>query len=347
MYQAMLKAEKSIFWEVYILNGGGPGKRFIDVLSEKAEAGVEVKIIVDGLGSVSLGGQAEAKLRASGVSIVWYNSLSFKPNPWQWIRNLWIRNHRKILIIDQKTAFIGGVNVDESATTWDDLFLEMQGPVVHSLVRAFAKSYIRSGGSRQKIRHLLKHHVRLDLKQLRQKITVLIHTPKSLRAVSSLWYFYRFAMNRAKKTVTLLTPYYVPDRRFLQLIRETHKRGVRVNILIPARSDHRFMEYIAESFYELTAEAGANLYLLERMNHGKAMSVDGKLGFVGSANITPRSFSLNEEAGVYFTDTAMVRDLESVLENWRLKAERVVAAKNRKWYDRLLRPVVAWFKNYV
>ncbi len=347
MYQGMLKAEKSIFWEVYILNSSGPGKRFIDMLSEKALAGVEVKIIVDGLGSVSLGGQAEAKLKAAGVSIVWYNSLSFKPNPWQWIRNLWIRNHRKILIIDQKTAFIGGVNVDESSTTWDDLYLEMQGPVVHSLVRAFAKSYVRSGGERKMVHSLLKRPLRLDLKQLRQKITVLVHTPQSLRAVSSLWYFYRFAMDRAKKTVTLLTPYYVPDRRFLQLIRETHNRGVVVNILIPAQSDHRFMEYMAESFYELTADAGANLYLLKNMNHGKALSVDGRLGFVGSANITPRSFFLNEEAGVYFTDEVMVGDLENVLEGWRAQAERVLVAKNRKWYDRFLRPIAAWFKNYV
>jgi cardiolipin synthase len=260
---------------------------------------------------------------------------------------LWIRNHRKILIIDQSVAFIGGVNVDQVSTTWDDLHLEMEGPVVRSLTRAFAKSYIRSGGSREAVGHLLVHSNLFNLQRLKQKINLLIHTPKSLRAVSSLWYFYRFAMGRAEKTVTLLTPYYVPDKHFLRLISETRSRGVTVNILIPGRSDHRFMEYMAESFYAATAAAGANLFLLKNMNHGKALSVDGRLGFVGSVNITPRSFFLNEEAGVYFTDERMVQDLEKVLGIWQSSAERVVVAQNRKWYDRFLRPIVAWFKNYV
>ncbi len=347
MYQTLLKAEKSIYWEVYILTDDSVGRRFIDLLCAKALTGVDVKIIVDGLGSVALSGAAEARLKASGVSVVWYNSISFKPNLWLWVRNLWIRNHRKILIVDQGTAFIGGVNVDAMSTAWDDLHLEMEGPIVQSLTRAFAKSYIRSGGDREAVAPLLKRTRLFDLEKLRNKINVLMHTPKSLRAVSSLWYFYRFAMERAERTVTMLTPYYVPDKRFLRLIKETKNRGVTINILIPGRSDHRFMEYMAESFYELTARAGANLFLLKNMNHGKALSVDGRLGFVGSANITPRSFFLNEEAGVYFTDRPMVADLDRVLEAWRSGAERVVVAQNRNWYDRLLRPVVAWFKNYV
>jgi cardiolipin synthase len=347
MYQALLEARASIFWEVYILVDDKAGKRFVDLLCDKAKAGIEVKLIIDSLGSLLLSRQAVGRLKESGVRLVWYNPLSLKTNLIAWFKSVWVRNHRKILIIDGKVAFIGGVNVTQQAASWDDLHLRVEGVIVHKLVRAFAKNYIRAGGSKAHVKHLLVRRLRMQFKHFRENIKLLLHAPQSFGSISSLKQFYRLALESARRSVTFLTPYYVPDHQFLSLIRAARKRGVTINILLPAEPDHTIMRYMAEAFYDLTARAGANLFLLKNMNHGKAVTVDSSLGLVGSANLTHRSFFINEEAGVYFTDHTMVKDLRALLDRWKRDAVPLLAPPHRTWLERLMGSVILWFKTYV
>lgn len=248
MYQALYCAQKSILWEVYILIDDEAGNRFIDVLCEKARTGIETKIILDAVGSFVLTKTAEKKLVASGVEVVWYNRLYPEWSISKWFSRLWVRNHRKILIIDEGLAFVGGVNVELPSQSWDDLHVRLQGRIVRPLLRAFAKSYIRSGGAWHKVKQFLHPHLTQGLQELRTGINFIRHSPGFPLQQSSIRKFYLRSLAMAKKSFTLLTPYYVPDKKFLQLIYRARKRGVKVSILLPLRPDHKFLEYMAQTF---------------------------------------------------------------------------------------------------
>ncbi len=348
MYQAILAAKKSIFWEVYIFVDDKAGARFIDALCEKAKVGVEVKIVIDSIGSFSLSKNAEARLVAAGIKVKHYNPLLLSFNFGNWMKRIWMRNHRKILIIDEEVAFLGGVNVDVSSASWDDLHVRLTGKVVRLLLKGFARSYVRAGGAKKEVRALLHPKLTFELNEWKEKIRFILHSPYKRRkaALSDL---YGRAISAAKQSVTLLTPYYAPDKKLLALIRAAKARGVEINILIPGKSDHWFMQYMAEAYLDITERAGAVVYFLKKMNHGKALSIDDTMAMVGSVNLIPSSFFNNEESGVYFQNTSMIQDLNHILDDWKKDATpwSVVRMKSKTWYRRILTRIVMMFHNYV
>ncbi len=320
MHQAILEARQSIYWELYMFSDDAEGERFVEALCVKAGQGVDVKIILDSFGSRALSRNAESRLRLSGARLLWYNHLWPDWKMGEWLRRLWVRNHRKVLIIDEKMIFTGGVNVSAEARAWYDLHLRVANAEAPALLRSFAKSYIRCGGHARDVSPLLKLRRRQETGE-RQKINYIIHSPShSARHPFLLRRFYWRALRTARETFNLVTPYYVPDARFLQLAARACRRGVKVNIILPWRPDHKFMQYIADAFYDLTQRLGVNLYFLRRMNHAKGFSVDNTLGMVGSINLTPRSFFTNQEIGAYFDDAGMVRDLNGIFDSWKAEA---------------------------
>lgn len=349
MYGAILAAQKSIYWEVYTLLDDIAGERFIDALCAKAAAGVEVKVIVDAVGSFALSNQAERRLRLSGAQVFWYNRLRLDWHVPAWLRRLWKRNHRKVLLIDEKIAFLGGVNIEAVAAHWYDLHLRVEGRVVRPLLAGFGRSFVRAGGEKKEVWRLLHPKLTDGLFQWKERLNFIIHSPQHAAQRSHLRKAYLGALQVAKESFNLLTPYYVPDKEFLGLISQARRRGVKVNIILPWRTDVKFMNYIASAFYGLTEKAGAALYFLRRMNHGKAFSVDNKIGLIGSANLTPRSFSINEETSAYFNDEQMVNDLNNILNNWKEEAMPLseVGSSSRGWYKRLVSWAAYKFKDYV
>lgn len=347
MRRAIQQAQKSIYWEVFILRDDKAGNEFIDLLISKAKQGVKVRLILDAMGSFGLSTLAEGRMQSAGIEILWFNRLKPTVDFKDWFRRLWKRNHRKVLIIDEKTAFIGGVNIHIESSAWDDLHLKLEGRVVRNLLYGFAKTYIKSGGNRQAVRHLL--HPKIDmLNEEIEPIEYITNSPSYKIKRSKLRQLYLQALGAAKDTFTLISPYYVPDRKFLEMIAKAHKKGVKVNIMLPVRSDHKLMNYIAQAFYDLSVRAGAKLYLLKNMNHSKAFSVDGKLGVVGSGNLNSRSWFIDEEAGVKFSQKNMVNDLNNILNDWIGSACPVdIGKRERGWAKRLKSWWVKRIKNIV
>lgn len=335
MYQAILAAKKSIYWEVYIFIDDMAGARFVDALCAKAAEGVDVKMILDSLGSRSLSPLALARLRGAGVEVLWYNKLYPELHLGKWFDRLWERNHRKVIILDEQTAFLGGVNVSAEFGDWYDLHLKLQGKVVRPLSRGFAKMYLRCGGEREKVSHLLHPKLTVGMEDWRKKFNFVLTSP-IYSGFSPLRRMYFRGLALAKESFSLLTPYYLPDINFLRLISKARSRGVKVNLFLPVRSDYKILDWIARGYYELTCQAGAKIFLLDKMNHGKAMSVDGESGFMGSGNFLPRSFFHNEEAGVYFNDERMVNDLNGILNGWKDESNLLDADiwKKRNWRSR-------------
>lgn len=320
MYQAITDAQKSIYWEVFIFVDDTIGKRFIEALLLKAKAGVEIKIIIDAIGSFHFSWAAERQLREAGIEILRYSHLYPEFKVFKWFNRIVHRNHRKVLIVDEKIVFLGGVNVGDRFRQWGDVYLKIIGKIARPLLRGFAKSYVASGGTEEHVWHLLHPKLSRGIPAWRERLKFIVHSPR-LATLPKAKKIYIEALAMAQESVNLLTPYYVPDKSFLKAVALARQRGVKVNIFLPLRPDHKFMELLGRAYYGLTLKAGANIYLLPTMHHGKALSVDGKLGHVGSINLTHR-VNFDEESGVSFSDAGMVRDLNTLFNTIKETAVR-------------------------
>lgn len=307
MYEAILCAQTSILWEVYIFLDDEIGVKFIKALVNKAKAGVQVKLIFDAFGSLRFSTAAEKYFKNTGVELLWYNPLFPSIKIFSWLSRLMRRNHRKILIVDEADAFLGGVNINYAYRSWPDLFVRIKGRVVHPLLRGFGKSYISCGGDKTNVKKYL-HPKLAGWKEYKEKIQFLLHSHK-FQKESAVRKWYIKALATANQTVNLVSPYFVPDKKFIKAIARARARGVKINLYLPLRPDHKFMELLARWYYELAEKAGANIFFSNQMNHSKGLSIDGKMGMIGSANLNRRSFWLDSEAGVMFTDGNMVREL--------------------------------------
>lgn len=349
MYEALLHAQTSIYWEIYIFWDDKVGKRFVELLTEKARAGVEVKLVLDTIGSRLMSRRGVGELRKAGVQVFWYNTISPEWRFGRWINRLWRRNHRKVLIIDEKTAFIGGVNVAFPATDWYDLHLRIEGEIIKPLLTEFARTYTAAGGKREAMDKFLttefiKHFPKNEL------LTFINPSPYFRRTHRFLKKFYIKAVTSAEKEFTIITPYYIPHREFLHALGEARKRGVVVTIITPVRSDHRWLDYMASYFLELSEKIGATIFMLPTMNHAKGFLVDESMGLIGSSNFTYRSFHANAEADVLFKDKAMLANLSIIVDRWKGEGAQGYAEagkKERPIRSRILKKIAEYFQDYV
>lgn len=319
MKEAILSAQNSIYWEIYSFIDDEFGQGFVDALCEKARQGLEVKVIIDALGSFEMSRLGINHLVSSGVDLVFYNSLRPQLSILRWFNNMWYRNHRKILIVDKDKVFIGGVNVGKLYSQWDDLHVCLSGKPVNILLRSFARSYIRSGGDKKKVIHLLKLHLKEDWAELKNRYHFILHSPIIFGGKSSKKIFTK-SLASVKEKFNLMTPYFVPDKNFFRLVSAAKERGARVNLFFPLKSDHRFIDWVASFYNRLAHKSGANIFLSSKMNHGKAMTIDSQKGFIGSVNFTPRSFLYNEEAGILFEDQVMISELDQIFTDLEQKS---------------------------
>jgi len=319
MHEAILNAHESIYWEIYSLIDDQTGRPFVDALCQRALAGLEIKIIIDAIGSYEMSQPGLKRLRAAGVDIIFYNSLAPRWSLRGWARSLWQRNHRKVLVIDKKISFVGGVNVAAGYCDWDDLHIQIIGMEVAPLLRGFARSYIRGGGERKKVRHLLRLRFKNEWTEIKNRFRYILQSPLNNNFSRSKKVFFK-TLSKAKYNFNLLTPYFVPDKKFFELVSLAKKRGVKIDLFLPLRSDHLFLEWVAGFYSKMAHKHGINVFFSHKMNHGKAMTCDSEVGFVGSINFTQRSFFNNEESGVYFRDVAMVKDMDDMFEDLRLNA---------------------------
>lgn len=322
MLEAIRGAQKSIYWEVYMVVDDVIGNTFFDLLQEKARAGVDVKLIVDYWGSLSLSNKKITQLKAAGVDIRRFEDRKRRHLIWWGFFSS--RTHRKIMIVDEKIGFVGGVNVRDLMKDWLDIYVRVEGKIVRSLLRAFAKSYIICGGNKEAVKPLLKYRYRVMKSQF-DLITDEPNTNKSWVKEN-----YVRALNKARERVILFSPYYFPDREFLKALYDAKKRGVRLDLLIPFRSDLRIATYVAFTWFALMRAMGVNVHMVSRMMHGKGIVVDNDWAMIGSSNIDQPSFYHNHEANISTKDPRFVQQLKTILENWMKHSETV----GEKWEKR-------------
>lgn len=302
MIEAIRQAQKSIFLEMYILSDDTSVTHdFFGVLREKIKAGVKTVIIADAYGSSDLKKEVVAELRSLGAEFLFFSHL---------LR----RTHRKILIVDEQVAFLGGVNINKKIINWNDLQIRLKGRIIRPLLKSFSYGYKMCGGKDPEI-------LKYQKKSLIKKIKSWVVDDWPNKDTAYLKDYYRQKVVEANESIVIVTPYLIPPRWLMALLDNAVRRGVRVEIIIPKITDIVFIDHVNYHYAALLTAVGVNFYFLPTMNHAKVFMVDNKEAMIGSSNFDVLSIGLNVESGVFFTQKTLITDLEKVIKRWRDSAQ--------------------------
>jgi cardiolipin synthase A/B len=312
-YAAILAAAEAakhhLHLEFFIFRSDESGVRLLELLTRKAKEGVRVRLLYDAMGSVHLRERALAPLRAGGGRV-----LAFLPiNPLRSRIQINLRNHRKIMVVDGREAFTGGMNIGDDYlghgprfSYWRDTFLRLQGPAVADLQRVFCEDWDFAAGET-----LEEADYYPPLTKVGDEV-VQVAASGPDQEFNTLREVYFMAFLAARKRLWVATPYTVPDAGLTDALRLARQRGVDVRILTIARPDHLVSFYAGRSYWTDLLAMGVKIYLYTKgMMHSKLVLVDGTWASVGSANLDNRSLHLNFEAGCLLYDASRVADLEA------------------------------------
>lgn len=339
MIEAIEAATDHVHLEYYIFRPDRTGRRVLAALVAAAERGVRVRLLYDGFGSVGLGPACRALKRAGGSARPF-----FPLDPIRRAATINLRNHRKLMVVDGRIGFCGGINVGDVFVGWRDVHLRIDGPVVADLQKIFVEDWYFA--ARQ---DLTAAAFFPEIAKTGGSIVQVVESGPDER-VESIHRLVFGAIASARRTVWITTPYFVPDRAVLVALQTAAMRGVDVKIIVPRASNHRVTFHAGRSFYDELLSAGVRVHeYLPGMLHTKAMIVDGRLATVGSANLDVRSFRLNFELIAVLYDEAVVTELRHLFESelaqtdevelprWR---QRPLLTRVKEGIGRLLSPLL-------
>jgi len=326
MLGAISRAQREINLETYIFADDEIGRKFAKALSERAKAGVRVRLLVDAVGSLfqfyhSLG----ARLKESGVCVRHFHR-------WHWREPLRYnrRDHRKLLVVDGETAFLGGFNIHRQSSQhyfgslrWRDTHASFQGYLALQAEELFDAFWCGD-------RHRLPSEKSED-----NSVLVPNQTRFCRRRLACI---YADFLDSAKQQVCLTTPYFVPDHHTQKALLSAVRRGVEVRLLVPHNSDVRLARWAANAVYACLMDAGVKIYeYLPRMLHAKVAIVDGQWATLGTANLDYRSLFQNYELNLVSRDPDLCSLLQSQFEADLTEASAVCAKRwqQRRWVPRL------------
>ena len=298
MLNAIRAARHSIDFEAYWLTDGQVGREFIAALAERARAGVPVNVMLDALGTMDLGLDNLARLRAAGAVVVKYHSIF-----WLDLRRYNHRTHRKLLIIDGNIAFIGGVDISDewlgnadSPQHWRDNHYEVTGPVVAQLQAVFMANWLKTGG------RLLHGADYFPL--LAGTGPAFAQALRSSDGNANLDLMYLLAIASAQKTLRLENPYFLPDALTRKELTDAARRGVKVEVIVPGKFiNEKIVRAASKEHWPELIKAGVKIYEYQpTMVHVKLLIVDNVFTSVGSGNFDNRSIQLNDEANLDVLD---------------------------------------------
>ncbi len=308
--EAIRGAERSVNLEAYIFQKGEIGQRFVTALTERSQAGVTVNVVLDGVGSAGVGKNFFSDLKKAGGNVVWYNGMK-----WNKLPHFNNRTHRELLVVDGRTAFIGGAGVadhwfkDKSKhPRWRDTMVKVEGDAVPHLQATFAENWLESCGE---VLFGPDHFVRQECE--RQGDVLIVNSTPSGGGATRARMLFQVLLASATKTIHITTPYFLPDRSVIdELVRAVRERNVEVVVLVPGkRSDHMLTRSSSRHAYGKLLKAGASIHEYEpSMIHAKILLIDSIWGVVGSTNFDNRSFGINDEVNLVARDPDFTQRLQ-------------------------------------
>lgn len=345
MLAAIRGAEKTITFETYIYWSGAIGREFAEALAQRARSGVKVHVLVDWAGSVKMDDQLLQLMKDSGVEI-----LKYHPLHWYNIGRMNNRTHRKLLVVDGKIGFTGGVGIADNwlgnaqdADHWRDSHFRVVGPAVAQMQSAFMDNWMKTSGAVlhgeeyfPPLQRVGEHHAQ-------------VFKSSSSEGSESVRLMYLLSIASARKTVYIANAYFVPDDLSIQTIVRALERGVKVKILMPGtRIDAEPVRRASRARWGKLLKAGAQMYEYQpTMYHCKIMIVDDVWVSVGSTNFDSRSFRLNDEANLNIYDRAFALSQIDTFENDLKRAREITYEQwqNRPWLEKLVEHTMALFRS--
>ncbi len=302
MLESIKKAKRHIHLQSYIIENDTIGNLFKDELIRKAKAGVEVRVIYDDVGCWSLPKEFTNNLTSAGIEVLNFAPVHFL-TPTSKVN---YRNHRKILVVDGRVGFLGGVNIADRYYSggafgeWRDTHVRIVGESVLSLQSSFLldRYFIKNRQfNKKRIKYFPDPSKETQNVHPEGKIVysqILTSGPDS--DWSSIMQCYLAAIMNARKHIFIVTPYFTPNETILNAIKVAALGGVRVALMLPSKSDSTITYWCTISYAEELLEAGVEIYLFKNgFNHSKVISIDGDFCIIGSANLDNRSFDHNFE----------------------------------------------------
>lgn len=332
MLEEIKRAKKSIYIESFILTEDPITKDFFEVLKQKAREGLKVKIVIDRMADVWYGSVNKEEFKNSGAELLFFNRWWF------------YRTHRKILIIDEEVAFLGGVNVSGQYAKWLDLHLRVTGILAKNLLHSFIRVYELSGGKDKAVIGLKKTKKTFKAHAAIYKAKTWIIERWPLKGKSELKKYYLKKIREAQSKIFFVTPYFFPHRWLLKALREAAKRGVKIEVIVPEHTDI-WLTNIAHRVFVKSLRNIINFFFIHEMIHAKVLLIDEQEGLVGSNNIDAQSFDFNLEAAVVFNRKDMVGDLKKILQRWKSEAtpgERI--NHYNRWYHKFFGLFIKFFQ---
>jgi len=335
---ALKQAKRSINIEAYIFHRGDVAHRMVDVLAERARAGVRVHILVDALGSTSTPKKYFKDLIAAGGKVEWYHPLRW--NTWFRSNN---RTHRELMAIDGRVGFIGGAGIDDQwlitkpkQQRWRDTVLRVEGNAVLGLESTFIDNWLESSGE------ILggEENFANDAGQDGKSPAMIVMSSPSSGGSTRARILFQTLVASAKREIEITTPYFLPDTGLRDALVAALRRGVQVKILVPGKhNDHLLTRFSSRGLYGDLLKAGAHVYEYRpTMIHAKILIVDGLWSVAGSANFDNRSFGINDEVNIAVLDPQIAAKLQADFNNDLKQSQEITleAWKHRPIYQRTI-----------
>ena len=337
--KACQTAKQSIYIEQFLFTPDSSNQKLLEVLIEKAKAGVVVKCIFDSLGSNSLSqSQYLDELLKAGVKVKFFNwILPFSKHN----KSLWyFRNHRRLIVIDKKTLFTGGICFGKRMETWRETQVRIEGAVVEQAVKTFEVTWKKVYAS----------HTLLLGSQSKTGLDGFSYITQSpLPTKRHLYHFFLEAIKQAKTEILLTTPYFIPDWKLTRELQRARKRGVQIKILVPRVSDHRIVDIASYTFFNQFLKKGIEIYQYPHMIHAKTAVIDSDWSMVGTLNLDNVSLLYNFECAVVSTSIEFNKDIRDIFTADLRISEQV---KENTWnkrgvYQRLLELLVLPIRRFL
>jgi cardiolipin synthase len=357
MTAAIRGARRHVNLETYIFEDDEVGRALSDLLIAKARAGVLVTVIYDSVGALDTPPEFFEHMRAAGIHVLEYNPVNPLKARGKWDINQ--RDHRKLLIVDGKIAFTGGVNIsrvygkssflqskrypppkDAKEAAWRDTHMQIEGPVVAEFQKLFLDTWLRGTGEPLPDAQFFPPQKPVGKALVRPLASA------ADKADYTIYKTYISALVHADRFVHLTNSYFVPDRQIVEAMKDAARRGVDVRVIFPSFVDHTLVLYASRSYYDELLAAGIRIY--ERniaMLHAKTAVIDGVWSTIGSTNLDMRSFLHNDELNAVVLDVDFAARMEQLFqrdlnESTEITAEqwsrRGAGQRMREWAVRWL-----------
>ena len=327
MERAVAEAREEILLESYIYKDDSTGRSFLELLAQAAERGVVVRVLADALGSFSTRSAFWQEMKRRGIRVRLFHPL---------FSHLWyqpFRDHRKILVVDRRVAFTGGMNIGEEygstspgpGATWRDTHVRVEGPAAWEMAVVFSEGWVHAGGNAIDLPLLPAHEAEAP----GAKILVLDSRPNRGQAESASAMAAMVAA--ARERVWITNAYFAPGWAAVRVLGQAARRGVDVRLLLPGLTDVPIVRRAAHGYYDTLIARRVKIYEYEpSILHAKTLVADGYVSLVGSTNLDFRSFLFNAECDLAILDEGVGRRMEEAFEADLRNARRIRPAEWRR-----------------